>query len=266
MNSTETNQINNINYSSPIKELEKKYRIELLRCSEPMALLKNLPKDFFIDVIGHLPKIIMETIYGIKIDWEGEDRMLFDLISKEFQEKAKWLKFHLSEGDEEECLETYKSISEISVAWFNLAKQVQVYSPSFKYKYAPRPIVMLLFLEWELCILMLEKSGFTGEALPIGKSKSYSEIRTVSTTFLNVNKFKLTRGILTSPREILLNEAIIIARERTKYKFRRHYEMFFKELKEIYRELRDCKLTHFCYFDGEVLRTIGIGQRGKAAN
>jgi hypothetical protein len=232
----------------------------------------RLPVDFFIDAIHDLPDLLMEIDHGILISCDGQDAndKLFKMIKEKYQAKADWLKYYLL-GRSDLAAELtfthkayYKHEAELSRAFYQLIQEVFLLSGDLQNDVG-QPEVMLLLIERERCENHLRKSGFIDKPELIGKVEQQRKVKKFCDKLWDAKKlsnsaYKIFNG---SPTEILLEQAINLAKDPNNFEFHKHYEDFLGAVKRSYRQIKDCPALHHVFLEGDTLKVLGNGCRGK---
>ena len=253
--------VQEVKTTSGVWESVSKVRVEI-----------RLPVDFFIDAIHDLPESLIEVDHGIRmsLDRQNADDKLFKMIREKYHAKADWLKYYLL-GRSDLAAELtfthkayYKSAAEVSRAFYKLIQEVFLLSGDLQ-DVVGRPEVMLLLIERERCENHLRKSGFTDKPEPIGKVEQQRRVKKFCDKLWDAKKLSSLGYKISSdgPTEILLDQAINLAKCPKNIEFRNHYEDFLRTVKRCYREEKDCPNLHHVFLEGDTLKVLGNGCRGK---
>jgi hypothetical protein len=232
----------------------------------------RLPINFYIDAIHDLPDLLMEIDHGIRVPADGQnaDDKLFKMIREQYCAQADWLKYYLlAESDlAAELTFTrkayYKPHAELSRAFYQLIQEVFLLSGDLQDDVG-QPELMLLLIERERCENHLRKSGFTDKPEPIGKVEQQRRVKKFCDKLWDAEKLSdsADRICNSSPTRILLDQAINLAKCPKNIQFRKHYHDFLRTVKRCYREVKDCPTLHHVFLEGDTLKVLGNGCRGK---
>jgi hypothetical protein len=232
----------------------------------------RLPIDFYIDAIHDLPDLLMEIDHGIRVSFDGQnaDDKLFKMIREQYRAKADWLKFYLLAKSDLAAELTftrkahYKRHAELCRAFYQLIQEVFLLSGDLQDDVG-QPELMLLLIERERCENHLRKSGFTDKPELIGKVEQQRRVKKFCDKLWDVKKLSYSADTICngSPTEILLDQAINLAKDPNNFKFHKHYHDFLRNVKRFYREVKDCPTLHHVFLEGDALKVLGDGCRGK---
>jgi hypothetical protein len=218
-----------------------------------------------IELIRFLPDHVMEHEHGI---WLGSgnqptDKEFTQTIRKNYSYKADWLEYYVLKNTQKlpELTNTekyqYKPLAEESLATLRLIQEVCAFC---HWNNAENLCINRWWLacEWELCVCLLSRSGYTGEALVIGGREAYKNAieaeqlldnRTVKTSIFEVAKL--------TPMKALEGLAWFIAggQDSANTIFRHtHYANYLKSIKSGLRQLKNTSMNPAYIIDEQFVR------------
>lgn len=219
------------------------------------------PPDFtdaeVIEGIRYLPYDVMANEYGIYLeDCIPDESQFVHAIAKNYQYLADWLEYYLfKDASKLQLLNSterrhYKPIADQSIGMLRLIQEVCAFAP---WVHAQNICVNRWWLacEWELCVQMLKKHGYTDSPSLIGVDKLYKEALDLDKSWDEPNIKTIEVEIFqTTPMQALEGLAWKISEHPINISFRTHFGNYRKILRSSARALRNSPLKQVYIIDG----------------
>jgi hypothetical protein len=249
---------------------------------------KSLSIEDFIKSIKNLPDFWMEQWHGIRVDYpsqnqdsrlfnlirkeyrdkakwlqvdypsQNQDSRLFNLIRKEYRDKAKWLQYEMLNHSEIrfELNHTdtyqYKLFAQRTLSFKQLANAICSFKGSWAQEQKIDPLLWTLYIEGQLCEISLRTSGYISERASLigaGKSDQYTWGLAHYEWLEDVGKLRFDNNDGDSAIGALVKHAAWIAKFDTEF---RHtcYADYLKTQKRYHRRLKNSKFN-VVYLDSD---------------